>query len=118
MQETAQLAADLLQQSAAIIGTTVEGLWPYYVHQAQITGMEAYIIGGLLGAFGLASMVIGMWLLIWEDDETGIGFAGLALILLLIGTMVMVDGWKHRANPEYYAIHYMMEDVGDLVGGQ
>lgn len=58
--------------------------------------MEAPTDPATLGAFGVVYVVVGIRITLWALKRRrlqGVLFAGIALVLAVIGTLAVLDGW-------------------------
>lgn len=106
---------DGMSQLAHGIGVASEHLYTILVKQ-QVTVGIAYLVGALLG---FIIMTIGLRIMCkhasnigWENvDELWVGIILLPIVVCAFCIPMMIFGFMHVFNPEYYAIKEIMNTI-------
>ena len=111
--------AEVLQQIAATIGTTVEALYPHFVERAVVWGWVTVVMNSLclLGALALIPICKKAWLMAdkvegrWEGELKGVTIVfSVVAFVILFGSGI--SGWSsaisHIVAPESWAVEHIM----------
>ena len=111
--------AVLLQKLAATIGTTVDKIFPWYVHQeisCAIITIISFVIAFLIG---IALMVAVKNKTDWNEEKfTNVIFifgASVAVIALCTGLIIIPMQITRLVNPEYYALLSLTADMAKFI---
>lgn len=115
--------AQLLQQLADKIGTTVEQIFPWYVKQQVIEGTVFILVSSLAIILGMIMILLSYKKMNWKVDDghelpnmtfvAGCIIAFVALCVLLIN---LPGDICKIMNPNYYALKALTSDMSKLIG--
>ncbi len=125
MDKTLDRALDLLGALAVRLGTTVEHLWPVLIRQAVAEGLVFLLVGGGIGAalaYASRRFYLGRQAVKareenrYDEDDLKLGLmigcilTGAAAATIL--PLTVSAGILHLANPEFYALRYILGAIG------
>lgn len=111
----------MLERLAAQLGTTAGKVFPWYVQQAYLEGVTTLYALGLFLAVSLALLAIFARSAKLSDEGPNVPAlaciaGGLLLFFSVMGTALEgTDAVRKIANPNYYAMKMMTQDIGRLV---
>lgn len=120
MNELGQRALDLLEQIATALGTTVQELWPVLIQQAHMEAYQysvwAWVLTAGVVLLILCAVICFVCSVNGEPDSAGVGVVCILLAILISGCAAgcHVGAYKRHNNPEYYAVEYLADIIGDM----
>lgn len=117
----------IIEELAKTLGMTVDRIFPYYVKQAVIEGYVGLIAwaGFQIVSLIIAGVALKLYFVFDEKghDDARIGAAAACVIALIIFAIALIVGAAQMStwvsmikNPEYAAIHQLINDASKLLG--
>lgn len=117
----------IIEELAKSLGMTIDKIFPYYVKQAVIEGYVGLIAwaGFQIVSLIIAGVALKLYFVFDEKsrDDARVGAATTCVISLIIFAIALIIGAVHIStwvsmikNPEYAAIHQLINDAGKLLG--
>ena len=111
---------ELLEKLASSLGTSVDKIYPYYVKQSVIEGWPVMIVCVVVGlVFSICQALLIKRAIKKSpeyDGEVHIGFTLMGGLVCLLAIFGFTNSLSKIWNPEYHAIHNIIEDASKLIG--
>ena len=116
--DVGQNLTSMLERLAQQIGTTADKVFPWYVQQAYLEGITTLVAVAVMLVVTVVALAVSLPRAM-RDDNSAAGpvavISGILLIALLtIGSFESIGAVRQIANPNYYAMKMLTQDIGRL----